>query len=280
MPLSIAPAPTQGATSTIVGGIALAGDLGGTGSSAATPRISSITGLAGFATVTAESMLFTAAGTPAATGQIKLAGGTAIKSRNQADTGDLRWMSVDSFDNQIVGDAGAANLLVTSTLLSLNGTTSIKSKINSNSRMTLVDTLLTLAVSLELTGSNVATTGNIRAANNTTIVAARNAANGANVAVLATNGSNDVNIGDSANSAALNLTSGSGSVSLQVAGVAKFKADSTGITFFAGTPRAKQAITGVLSAVLDANAKNVLTSIIAAIGNGANGYNLVTDSTT
>jgi hypothetical protein len=48
--------------------------------------------------------------------------------------------------------------------------------------------------------------------------------------------------------------------------------------FFGGTPVTKRAITGALSAVTDANAKAVLTSIITALDDA--GYNLVTDSTT
>ena len=49
-----------------------------------------------------------------------------------------------------------------------------------------------------------------------------------------------------------------------------------GLGFFGGPPNAKQNITGALSAVTDSNAKAVLTSIIAALGQ----YTLVNNNTT
>lgn len=62
-------------------------------------------------------------------------------------------------------------------------------------------------------------------------------------------------------------------------GSIKIGAGGDALAFFAGTARTKQSVTGALSSVTDANAKAVLTSIIAALA-AASGYNLVTDATT
>lgn len=73
-------------------------------------------------------------------------------------------------------------------------------------------------------------------------------------------------------------TSGSGAVTaggaLNIG--AALNHDGTTIGFFTAAPTTKQAVTGALSTVLDAPAKAVLTSIIAALV----AYGLVTDSTT
>lgn len=56
-------------------------------------------------------------------------------------------------------------------------------------------------------------------------------------------------------------------------------ANNSSLGFFGSLGHTKQAVTGALSSVTDANAKAVLTSIIAALAS-ASGYNLVTNSTT
>jgi hypothetical protein len=66
------------------------------------------------------------------------------------------------------------------------------------------------------------------------------------------------------------------SIVLDYSGTPRIKVDSTGLGFYNHAPAAQQAVTGTLSAVIDANAKAVLTSIIAALV--ATG--LVTDGTT
>lgn len=68
-------------------------------------------------------------------------------------------------------------------------------------------------------------------------------------------------------------------VRLDTASGTMFEANAATLAFYGGTKVAKPAITGALSGVADANAKNVLTSIIAAL-KGTTGVNLATDSTT
>ena len=68
-----------------------------------------------------------------------------------------------------------------------------------------------------------------------------------------------------------------GYVAVQTAaGINQIQANLTGLGFFAATPVAKPTVTGTLSAVTDANAKAVLTSLITALAN----LGLVTNSTT
>ena len=76
-------------------------------------------------------------------------------------------------------------------------------------------------------------------------------------------------------------TIGAGSAASLVANGGDVAVASSGDTlqFFQGNQAAKQAITGMLSAVVDPNAQAVLTALIAALAD-ASGYSLVTDSTT
>lgn len=73
-------------------------------------------------------------------------------------------------------------------------------------------------------------------------------------------------------------TSGSGAVTAggAVNIGAALNHDGTTVGFFGTAPATKQAVTGALSTVLDAPAKAVLTSILAALV----AYGLATDSTT
>lgn len=68
----------------------------------------------------------------------------------------------------------------------------------------------------------------------------------------------------------------SGNSGLQLSDAGAAIAVATNLGFFAATPTTQQAITGSLSTVIDAAAKAVLTSIIAALV----AYGLATDGTT
>ena len=118
-------------------------------------------------------------------------------------------------------------------------------------------------------------TGDNPAANMTlTAQAASAAATGANEHggnVILTGGTRD----GAGNQGGIQLRIGGGTVVIDVGALGT----TSQLAFFAGTKRAKQAITGALSTVTDAAAKAVLTSIIGALAD-ATGYSLVTDSTT
>lgn len=76
---------------------------------------------------------------------------------------------------------------------------------------------------------------------------------------------------------AVNLRAGSAFTTIVSIGDA---AGTPTLSFFGGVKQAKQSIAGVLSAVVDPNAKAVLTSIIDALKSGGTGYSLVSDTTT
>jgi hypothetical protein len=109
----------------------------------------------------------------------------------------------------------------------------------------------TLTTSGTSTG-NQTITGTLTVSGATTLQSTLAVTGAATVASLTTSGSGAVNIGGPLNH------------------------DGASAGFFGTAPAAKQAVTGALSSVLDAPAKAVLTSIIAALA----AYGLATNSTT
>jgi len=79
-------------------------------------------------------------------------------------------------------------------------------------------------------GSNTAASGSLRFPNNTTIMAARNAANSADIPVLATDGSNNINIGDLTNTNATYISSVS-SITLNAGGYSLISGSSGGLVY-------------------------------------------------
>ena len=79
--------------------------------------------------------------------------------------------------------------------------------------------------------------------------------------------------------ATTNLTINGLSLKLLGAGTTRFEANGTGLGFFAGTPVAKQAITGTITAGTLAQLQTVVKNLLTALGSGATGYGLITDST-
>ena len=126
-------------------------------------------------------------------------------------------------------------------------------------------------------GTTTADAGDMRCANARVHVAARNQGGSANIKLVQTDSSDRVLLGDPTNGGTLfyDVKTGSGH-EFRVNGTPYLRVTATTLGFFGVAAVTKQSVTGVLSAVADANAKAVLTSIIAALVN----YGLVTDKTT
>jgi hypothetical protein len=77
-------------------------------------------------------------------------------------------------------------------------------------QLNITPTLNTFTNPIALSTGTVASTGSIRAANNTLIIAARNAGNTADISVLGTDSSNDIYIGGGTNVANINLNAATG----------------------------------------------------------------------
>lgn len=130
-------------------------------------------------------------------------------------------------------------------------------------------TIVNFNANLSLGSGTVATTGSIRDANATTIVAARNAGNSANIGVLSTDASDNVSVGDGTNNANATLNAKSGStVQLQVATTNVLSATSSLITAAQGIALG----TGTVSTTGALRAPNATTILLAR--NAANGADI------
>lgn len=163
------------------------------------------------------------AGTVASTGSIRAANGSAIVvARNADNSADVPVIAVNSSNNVLIGVNIASTLFASNVVM--DASSSVTSRVNGVTRLSLTAadaTLRGIPLIFQVTAGNgnVALTGSIRAANATTIVAARNAANGADIAVIVTNSSNNLYIGstDAAGSQATNTyVAGSTSVGIVV----------------------------------------------------------------
>lgn len=137
--------------------------------------------------------------TLAASGLIRIGNQTSIVlgMRNAANTADVAVLATDTSNNVYVGMTSAgASQAVTAVV---NGSTSVNVRV-SNTNKLAVATNVTVAGSaaliLQTTSTTNAATGEIRTSNASTIVAARNAANTADISVAATDASNNVIVGD------------------------------------------------------------------------------------
>lgn len=148
---------------------------------------------------------------PASSGYIRAPkAGTVIAARNVANTGDFPLVSADGADGAIFGDGNAVSA-------TLSAGTSL---------FGYLDTLGGNVLQLERAGSdyisfgaNPASAGAIQLAN-TLSIQARNAANSADIPLLGTDGSNNINLGDSAAAqGALTVINGKTGLSLKSAGV-------------------------------------------------------------
>ncbi len=177
------------AAAAAMGAISLAGDLAGTGSAALTPRVGSITGLAGVVSVRSGSALSFDGGATvaAAAGLTRYPNAeTIVAYRNAANNADVVALTSTSADQTQV-----------------NGTT-LALQSAGVSRVTIDTSTVTTTLPIVLLGTP-ATAGDIRGANNRNLLVARNAANTANVVAVIVTGADIVSIGDGTNGAGVSI---------------------------------------------------------------------------
>jgi hypothetical protein len=171
------------------GSMAVAGDLLGTGSVLASPRVGTLTGILGVVSVLAGAAL--SFGTnPATVGSLRHATTSVLMAaRNNTNTANIAVLTAGSANQIIVGSDGAAGALPT--LIDFYASTSGFQfrPVGTTIRALIGDTGTFIGPALvvaALTTTPVSTIGDIRVANGTSILSARNAANTADLALLAT----------------------------------------------------------------------------------------------
>lgn len=166
----------------------------------------------------------------AASGYVRAPSNTNVVTARRADNGaDLILVSTDGSNNALFGDftnVQAARLWGGSSSGISTGSNSDYAVVSSGAGMmvhtggsdtaTFTSASLKITTPLALQGTNVAGSGDIRAANNTTIIAYRNAANNANLIALSTDNTNAITLG-ATQSAAVNII-GSGLIFQTVSG--------------------------------------------------------------
>lgn len=176
----------------------MGGDVTGT---IASNTAVTLTGSGNLVTVPATTNIRFAAALVAAIGRLRfLNNETAAAARNAADSGDLALLATDGSNVLTVGNTTGITRIQSATgaALATAGT----------DRVTLSTAAITLALPLVLQGVTPSATGDIRAVNNTTILAARNAANSADCQIVAIDGSNTIQIGNTGQSALRMASSG------------------------------------------------------------------------
>ncbi len=234
--------PTHHAAATAVaaGFVTLAGDLAGTGSTGAAPRTSGINGTtvnAGGALATGQVLRATGAAA-AEWGALNLADTDAVTGAlpdvNQADqtmagdvSGSTGASTVDAIRGTAVNSAGGA--LTTGTVLRVTGVaacdwgavnladtdavTGVLPVTNVDatatptaSKIAMWDASVYMGATRFYGSGTVATAGLLAAANNVVVASARNAANGANIALLTTDGTDKVTLGDASNASGVDVS--------------------------------------------------------------------------
>jgi anti-anti-sigma regulatory factor len=123
---------------------------------------------------------------------------TALAALNQAGGADIALVATNNVNAAIFGDAVNA---ATVALKAAGDATVVR---GANVKVTVGAAKVTLADGVvELGSASTAVAGNLRAPNATTVLAARNAAGGADIALVATSNADDVTIGDGVNAATL-----------------------------------------------------------------------------
>lgn len=207
-------------------------------------------------------------GTTAATGQIRAPNASnVIVARNAANSADIGLVAVDSSNQAYFGSINDGTLGATTTILIASSTLLFQA--NFATKMSIDTNYIAARLPIQLqntTGNaNVATTGDIRAQSNTTIISARNAANSANIAVLATDGANNITIGEQTNTPGAYLSALT-TIGLQIAGTTRLTVNSTTVAL--GTGIALSLAGAVVAASGNIRAANNTT--ILAIRNAAN----------
>jgi hypothetical protein len=269
-------APLAGAA--VAGLVMLAGDLIGSGSTYATPRVGTLTGGASGTIIARNgaSLAFSADetdGDVASSGNLRhLNAQKMMAFRNSAGDGDRT--ALESVGNSLLlGVSADASGMVDS--VSIAGSSEVSLFVTSPTTPVLkvVETSVAINAGLPLRFVNgsaaLPDAGLIRVPNNTTIVAARNALNSANIVLLSTNASNQAFFGPSTT-----FTTVLQGVDLYLAtgGATRAYVSSASFRLTVALGLDNGTLTGNLAAVGDIRAQNN-TTIIAA-RNAANDANL------
>lgn len=147
---------------------------------------------------------------------------TIAKARNNAGSGDVTLQSWAS-DRYAIGDS--TNLAGLDVLLATGGTYLIK--VNGTTEYSFSSTVLDAKDNAVQFGTNPSLTGLIRAPSNTTVSAARNSLNSADINLIATDNANTVLVGSSlfANGMVLNVAAGN--VAIAVGGSTEYAFSAT-----------------------------------------------------
>ncbi len=244
---------------TIAGGGAPGGDLGGASIGAAT--VFKATGSAGvFALATTAAAITWAAATGAPT--IKQADNTTNSSFGQ---------SLVIQAQNATGTASPGGNLVLQSGTGTSAAGSLVFKLGA----TIVAQASQSGTDFDAFGLNPASAGFIRAANNTSVVTARNAANTQNIPLLGTDASNNVQIGDSAGAqGALTVLNGTTGVNFTIAGTNQLLLTANSLLWQSGatTPKLGIAATGSASGTSHTfSGQNALTTGGDAIIEGGTG---------
>lgn len=127
----------------------------------------------------------------ASVGDVRVANNTTIvAARNFANSANISALATDTTNNIIIGDASQTASVIS------RATVSHALQVTGSNRFSVSDVdLISYSLPVLLHATNTSTTGEIRTRNNTTIVSARNAANSANIAVLATTSGDAILLG-------------------------------------------------------------------------------------
>ncbi len=163
-------------------------------------------------TVTAPTALLVGATPRASAGTVRGPLDLSILARNSSDNGDINIATLAANVLTYGGTVNSGVVIGTST-----GNT-VAAQVNGTARLTVSGSAVALgSVPLQLQGATVAASGDIRGANATTLIAVKNQAGSADIAVLGTNTSNQIVI------AGIN----SGSVRIESGGAQRFVVSST-----------------------------------------------------
>lgn len=178
-------------------------------------------------------------GTVATTGDIRAANAFTLTARNAANTIDHQVLTLTSSDIARLGSSGASGVNGVTLDTATGGTISLRTGNTVRATIGTSGLIIGAGSVISLTG-NVAASGEIRAANNTTIIAARNAANSADAAILTFDSSNQLFIGTTpaggspVGSIFISAGSGGANIALRTGVTARATITDAGITLGVG----------------------------------------------
>jgi len=232
-------APLAGAST--AGLVMLAGDLAGTSSAYNTPRVGRLTGETSGADQVVMMrngavLAFTAAeslATVSSSGSLRFPINTTIMSFLNGTSANAKILSTDGSNNITVGDSGAA-ANVSGVYLGAVSSGTIGFQTGGANRMTVTSSVVSLTGTVILKipfGGTASTNGdlNFGTATARTLIGVRNAANSADIALLAVDASDNRIFGSSSASGGM-VINGFASINIRLAGTDKMTLSGTAVT--------------------------------------------------